>query len=141
MKHEVVAALILQSGKVLLGQRAATRAYFPGVWDMFGGHLEAGEQPAETLVRELQEEWGITPLQWQYLETLELTDETSDHWIFHLYLVTGWEGAPTNRQVEEHSTIGWFSLSQALELDLADAIYPALFTKYLSGRWGSIGKS
>lgn len=134
MKHEVVAALILQAGNILLGQRAAARTYFPGVWDMFGGHIEADEQPAETLVRELQEELGITPRQWQYLETLELTaDGSSDLWMVYLYLVTGWEGTPTNRQIEEHSTIGWFSLSQALDLNLADPIYPALFSKYVGG--------
>ena len=134
MKHEVVAALILQAGNILLGQRAAARTYFPGVWDRFGGHIEADEQPAETLVRELQEELGITPLQWQYLETLELTaDGSSDLWMVYLYLVTGWEGTPTNRQIEEHSTIGWFSLSQALDLNLADPIYPALFSKYVGG--------
>ena len=51
----------------------------------------------------------------------------------YLYLVTGWEGTPTNRQIEEHSTIGWFSLSQALDLNLADPIYPALFSKYVGG--------
>ena len=134
MKHEVVAALILQAGNILLGQRSAAREYFPGVWDMFGGHIEADEQPAETLARELQEELGITPRQWQYLETLELTaDGSSDLWMVYLYLVTGWEGTPTNRQIEEHSTIGWFSLSQALDLNLADAIYPALFSKYVGG--------
>ena len=30
------------SPRVLLGKRAAKRAFYPGVWDVLGGHLEAG---------------------------------------------------------------------------------------------------
>lgn len=32
---------------------------FPSHWDLFGGHLEAGETPERALVREVKEELGI----------------------------------------------------------------------------------
>ena len=32
---------------------------FPNHWDLFGGHLEAGETPEQALVREVKEELGI----------------------------------------------------------------------------------
>jgi 8-oxo-dGTP diphosphatase len=32
---------------------------FPNHWDFFGGHVEAGEKPAEALVREVREELAI----------------------------------------------------------------------------------
>lgn len=35
----------------------------PGVWTMFGGHLEAGENPDLGICRELQEEIGYIPQQ------------------------------------------------------------------------------
>jgi len=72
MSHEVVAALIIRSQKILLGLRSATRAFYPNVWDVFGGHMEPGEQQHQTLVGKLQEELGITPTQWTSLETLTL---------------------------------------------------------------------
>jgi ADP-ribose pyrophosphatase len=132
MSHEVVAALIIQSQRVLLGLRSATRTFYPDVWDMFGGHVEPAEGHEETLVRELQEELGITPTQWKYLETLTLfQSESSDPWKVHLYLVTTWKGTPFNRQPEEHSVIHWFSLAEAAQLRLADPIYPRLFERYL----------
>jgi 8-oxo-dGTP diphosphatase len=135
--HEVVAALIIQSQMILLGQRSATREFYPGVWDVFGGHVEPGEQLPQTLVRELQEELDITPTQWKYLETISLStpsppNESSDQLILHLYLVTEWRGSPSNRQLEEHSAIGWFSLAEATQLKLADPIYPILFERYLN---------
>lgn len=136
MSHEVVAALIVQSQKILLGLRSATRTFYPDVWDMFGGHVEPGEQHEETLVRELQEELGITPTHWTFLETLTLPIpvegyEPTESLTAHLYLVTAWKGTPYNRQPEEHSVIHWFSLAEAEQLHLADPIYPKLFERYL----------
>jgi 8-oxo-dGTP diphosphatase len=137
MPHEMVAALIIRSQLILLGQRSRTRVFYPEVWDVFGGHVEPGEQQHQTLVRELQEELGITPTKWTYLETINLTppshlNEPSDHLTLHLYLVTDWEGIPANCQPDEHSAIGWFSLTQATQLNLADPSYPRLFARCLA---------
>jgi 8-oxo-dGTP diphosphatase len=136
MPHEVVAALIIRSGQILLGKRSAERAFFPNVWDVFGGHVEPDEQREQTLIRELQEELGIRPTKWSYIETItspldSTTGEGPDLLTFHLYLVTEWTGTPSNLQLEEHSTIGWFSLEQAIELPLADPSYPQIFARYL----------
>jgi mutator protein MutT len=132
MPHEVVAALIIRSQRILLGQRSARREFYPGVWDVFGGHMEPGEQQHQTLIRELQEELGITPTGWRFLETISISNEGSDQLTLHLYLVTDWTGTPINRQIEEHSTIGWFSLAQAAQLPLAHPTYPTLFARYLA---------
>ena len=53
MSHEVVAALIIQSQKILLGLRSAIREFYPDVWDLFDGHVEPGEGQEQTLVQEL----------------------------------------------------------------------------------------
>lgn len=130
--HEVVTALIVREGEVLLGLRSPDRAFWPGVWDMFGGHLEPGEGHAQALVRELQEELGITPTAWRFLETISLpTDEASGTLTMHLYLVGGWSGTPANRQLEEHTSIDWFTLEQAIRLPLAHPAYPMLLARYL----------
>lgn len=132
MLHEVVAGLIIRAQRILLGERSATRMYYPGVWDVFGGHMEPGEGQQQTLIRELQEELGITPTQWIYLETISPSQPREESVKIHLYLVTAWTGTPSNLQLEEHSTIGWFSLAQAAQLHLAHPTYPTLFARYLS---------
>jgi 8-oxo-dGTP diphosphatase len=130
MSHEIVAALILQSDRILLGRRSAARAFYPDVWDVFGGHVEPGEHHQATLVREMQEDLDITPTRWTFVETLT-RPLPADLLIVHLYLVTAWSGVPVNRQSEEHSEIGWFSLEEAIGLPLADPSYPELFGRFL----------
>lgn len=133
MTHQIVAALIIRSQRILLGHRSPGRAFYPNVWDVFGGHVEPGEGLEQTLVRELQEELGITPTQWRYLEEISFSSEPSDPVTLYLYLVTDWDGIPVNRQLEEHSAIDWFSLEQAIQLPLAHPDYPTIFARYLDG--------
>jgi len=133
MIHEVACALIVHSERILLGLRSATREFYPGVWDVFGGHVEPGEQPEQTMIRELQEELGITPAQWTFLETIQLSPQAHpDPLILHFYHVTEWTGTPANLQPEEHSAIGWFSFEESSRLTLADTGYLALFERVLA---------
>ena len=54
----VVAALILQDGKVLVCQRTKHQT-MPLKWEFPGGKIETGEQPRDAMRRELDEELGI----------------------------------------------------------------------------------
>ena len=49
-------------GRWLAGRRAAWLATWAGRWALgAGGSVEVGENPAQTLARELHEEWSVTP--------------------------------------------------------------------------------
>ncbi len=49
-------------GKWLAGRRAPWVASWAGRWALgAGGAVDVGESPADTLVRELKEEWDVTP--------------------------------------------------------------------------------
>lgn len=53
-----ICALVVDGeGRVLLGRRAHEPA--AGRWDVLGGFMEEGEQPFETLRREIREETGL----------------------------------------------------------------------------------
>jgi 8-oxo-dGTP pyrophosphatase MutT (NUDIX family) len=136
MVHHLVAAILVEGDRVLLGLRSPNRALLPSVWDVFGGHIEPEEGTEQALVRELQEELEITPLQWTELETLiesvpECDDTPAYDVICRFYHVTAWSGTPVNRQPEEHSVIHWFSYAEAVQLDLAHPSYPRLFSQCL----------
>lgn len=57
--HVVAAVIRDDQGRVLLAQRA-TGSHLAGLWEFPGGKREAGETPWQALVRELDEELGIT---------------------------------------------------------------------------------
>ena len=49
-------------GRWLAGKRAAWLSSWAGRWALgAGGAVDLGENPADTLVRELREEWAVTP--------------------------------------------------------------------------------
>lgn len=49
-------------GRWLAGRRASWVATWPGRWALgAGGAIDVGENPAETLTRELHEEWSVRP--------------------------------------------------------------------------------
>lgn len=52
----VVTAVIRNGPTFLLARHRDS-----GLWSLFGGSVEPGEEPAEALIREVQEELGITP--------------------------------------------------------------------------------
>ena len=136
MVHNLVAAILVHGDRILLGQRSPARAFYPNVWDVFGGHIEPGEQPEQTLIRELQEELDITPTQWLELETIHDSIPARDAMpphdlVVYFYCVTKWKGEPVNRQPEEHTVIQWFSYDEAVQLELAHHSYPRLFMQCL----------
>ena len=116
--------ILFRNGKILLGKRSKHRTAYPNVWDMIGGHCENDETLGQTLSRELQEEIGVTPIQFEHISTL--FDANNDH-TYHVFVVTDWKGKPECLQPEEHSVIGWFGIKEALKLDLALPVYRELF--------------
>lgn len=46
-------------GKIFLTRRSMEKSYAPGKWENPAGHVQAGEDPVDAIVRELFEETGI----------------------------------------------------------------------------------
>lgn len=126
--RKCAAAILYRDGRVLLGKRQSDRDFYPDLWDVFGGHCEGDELPEDTLLRELNEELGIIPTGFTLLTVLD-DPEPQKHgeYEYHLYLVTEWDGIPSNRSNSEHSEIAWFAIPAAMELDLAHPSYPSIF--------------
>lgn len=117
--HLVVAGLLIREDMVLLCHRSADRRWFPNVWDLPGGHVEAGETTSAALVRELQEELGIEVTAPTSPEIARLQGSNFD---CRIWAIREWSGTP-HCASDEHDQIEWFSSSEIGELPLADDRY------------------
>jgi 8-oxo-dGTP diphosphatase len=119
--RECVGALVLHNGRILLGRRAPHKT-FAGAWDVPGGHVEQHETREQALLRELEEELGITATAWALHSSHE-----NDAVRLYLYIVTQWQGT-VRRLGNEHSELRWHDLSTACELyDLAAPEFAEVF--------------
>lgn len=117
----VVGGLLVAGGRVLLGHRSPDRRWFPDVWDVPGGHVEPGESGRAALVREIDEELGVTVREAREHDRVHVPGD--DPVVLDLWLVTGWVGTPVNRSPDEHDALGWFDLDGLPTTQLA---HPAL---------------
>lgn len=91
-------ALVDQDGRILLAQRPEGKS-LAGLWEFPGGKVEQGETPEETLVRELDEELGITT-KIACLAPLTFASHTYEtfHLLMPLYVCRRYEGIPHGRE-------------------------------------------
>jgi 8-oxo-dGTP diphosphatase len=117
-----VGAILLEDGALLLGRRAPHRSY-PDCWDIIGGHVEPGESLKQTLVREVEEETGVTPVQFAKLSLLR-----AEGIELQIYRVDVWSGGSPALHGDEHVELRWFSTEAACALpNLASTEYIRVF--------------
>ncbi|MFD1189459.1 (deoxy)nucleoside triphosphate pyrophosphohydrolase [Phenylobacterium conjunctum] len=98
------AALVDSDGRVLICQRPPGKS-LAGLWEFPGGKVEAGETPEACLIRELNEELGIT-VNNACLAPFVFASHGYDsfHLLMPLYLVRRWDGVV---EAKEHSALAW----------------------------------
>jgi 8-oxo-dGTP diphosphatase len=126
----LVGALLVRPNHVLLGLRAPQKRSCPDTWDLFGGHVEAGESFAEALARELDEELGVAPVRPREIANHLLNDGT-EYRIFQIDCLSG--GEPGLRG-DEHTDLRWFTADEIRILQpLASEAYRDLLLALLEG--------
>jgi mutator protein MutT len=127
--QKTVGALLTDDyGHVLLGLRAPSKNVWPEHWDTIGGHVEAGESLEAALVREVQEEIGVTPLAFELIARVrERQPERYGDAVHHIYVVTRWSGGAPQNTSDEHSALKWFDVTEMSQLtNIVDCDYPKL---------------
>lgn len=102
---EVVAAAIIQHGKVFATQRGY--GDYKGWWEFPGGKIEKGETKKQALKRELREELAIEAEVGDLIKTVEY-DYPKFHLILHCFLTKIIKGEP---KLLEHESAQWVDKS------------------------------
>lgn len=98
------AALIDVDGRVLICRRPKGK-HLEGMWEFPGGKVETGETLESCLIRELNEELGITVAK-NCLAPFVFASHAYDsfHLIMPLFLLRRWDGTV---QAREHEALAW----------------------------------
>ncbi len=91
-------ALVDADGRILLAQRPEGKS-MAGLWEFPGGKIETGERPEETLIRELDEELGLSVNE-ACLAPLTFASHAYEdfHLLMPLFICRRWEGTPVGRE-------------------------------------------
>jgi 8-oxo-dGTP pyrophosphatase MutT (NUDIX family) len=104
-------------GKVLLLKRHISRSQGE-TWGVVAGKMEVGEDPPTAMLREIQEEIGVTlgPKEIAYLGKLYIQQEGVDY-IYHMFHTT-FHKMPAIHLSDEHTEHRWVTVDEAQKLPL-----------------------
>ena len=114
-------ALVDPDGRVLIAQRPPGKP-MAGLWEFPGGKVEADERPEETLIRELNEELGITVIE-DCLAPLAFASHAYPdfHLLMPLYVCRRWEGTV---RATEGQTLAWVRPNRLRDYEMPPADVP-----------------
>jgi 8-oxo-dGTP diphosphatase len=114
---QVVAAVIIKDGKILVCQRTRHQT-MPLKWEFPGGKIETGEQPRDALRRELDEELGISATVGEEIMRIRHEYKTGNSVELRFYVVREYGGTIENRIFRE---IRWATRSELPGFDFLEA--------------------
>ncbi len=108
---EVVAAIIIESGKVFATQRGY--GDFKDKWEFPGGKMEVGESREDALVREIREELDSDISVDDFLCTVDY-DYPAFHLTMHCFICSVLAG---NLSLKEHEAARWLGDDELFSVD------------------------
>jgi len=119
----VACALVDVDGRVLICKRPQGKS-LAGLWEFPGGKVEAGETPEVALIREMDEELGITITQ-SCLAPFVFASHTYEtfHLMMPLYLCRRWSGVVV---AKEHEALAWVKPNALSDYDMPPADAPLI---------------
>jgi len=89
MKRKNISVCIIQNpqGEFLLQKKTLDHPYthVRGKWTFFGGKVEEGEEPKETLEREFKEETNLEINKIKLYQTIEYTNPANEFIVLHVF--------------------------------------------------------
>lgn len=120
MKRKLVAGIVIRDGMVLLvhnTKHGSMRVEPPG------GKVHPGEDPEDSLRREMLEEVGVNVTRMELLGSYD-TDSPEGPFTVMTYLCNDTEGEPVLKEPEKITGLGWYSYAALKRLEEERVLVP-----------------
>ena len=100
-------------GNYLFHKRSENCRDERGRWDCGGGSVDVGEMVDSAFKREVNEEYGVLPISYEFLgheEIFREVDGHKTHWLAFRYRALVDRSAVINNEPEKHSELGWYKI-------------------------------
>ncbi len=119
--YVVVGVLRNPQGQLLVQQRLPGKPC-AGQWEFPGGKVEKNESSQQALIRELNEELGVSVENIILLTQIAHDYDHANVWL-DVYLIDNFEAQVTNR---EGQNFAWKSIEEIRKIDVLAAVHPIL---------------
>lgn len=106
--------------KVFMPKRAHTKKFYPGVYELPGGHIDFGEDIIEGLKREIKEELGKEIEVGEVFDAFTYLNQVKGAHAIEVVFFAQFTGGIDNVRLapDDHSDAQWFSEDQAVEYNV-----------------------
>jgi len=104
---QVTLLFLIRDNEILLAMKK--RRYGAGKWNGVGGKVDPGESAKDAIIRECQEEIGVTPLNLKPVGRLKFYERDDPNFGHdcHIFIATEWQGKPVET---EEMRPQWFNI-------------------------------
>ncbi|HYK08665.1 MAG TPA: NUDIX domain-containing protein [Candidatus Eisenbacteria bacterium] len=113
--RSAVYLMLIKDSNILLLRRFNT-GWMDGKYSLVSGHLDGNESITNAMIREAQEEAGITLIKKNLIPATVLHRKSSDaEYIDFFFVVKEWEGKPKVMEPDKCDNVEWFPLDNLPE--------------------------
>jgi 8-oxo-dGTP diphosphatase len=113
-------AIIDNGGRVLIVKRSKNNDVLPGYWDIPGGTLEDGEDPAAGAIRETKEETGLDISDPMLFFQRSNIDKAKNKQFVTLVFFAKYAGGEIRLNPQEHDEYAWINTKEINRYDTVD---------------------
>ena len=118
----VGAVVFNNNDEVFLSKRSQNCKNERGCWEFPGGSVEFGDTMKDTIIREMQEELGVTIEVAEHLSPIDhIIPEEGQHWVTSTFIAKIIDGTPKIMEPEKCEEIGWFTLDEIKDIPISIA--------------------
>ncbi|MBI2032544.1 MAG: NUDIX domain-containing protein [Candidatus Levybacteria bacterium] len=105
-----------KEGNILLVKRSKQHKAFKESWQLPEGKMEKGEQPDQTILREIKEELNLDVLNSKFVfaNSTLITLKNKTYHLLRIVLKTKWKGVISLS--EEHDAYKWIGVKEAVKM-------------------------